>query len=126
MEDEREQVVSLSTEVESAEERMLREALVREIARELGVDGKTVKRWLRLGGWQPRQPQRRERQLDPFAEFIERSCTGSRVQWSRALPRAAGFGLNRWFDAGAAFRQAVPRAAQMVGAGHDALRDRTG
>jgi transposase len=64
---------------------MLREALVREmvarrersegikrIARELGVDRKTVKRWLRLGGWLPRQPQRRELQLDRFAEFIER------------------------------------------------------
>jgi transposase len=85
MEDEREQVVSLSTEAGLAEERMLREELVREmvarrergegikrIARELGVDRKTVKRWLRLGEWQPRQPQRRERQLDRFAEFIER------------------------------------------------------
>lgn len=85
MEDEREQIISLSTEAGSAEERMLREKLVREmvarrergegikrIARELGVDRKTVKHWLRLGGWQPRQPQRRERQLDRFAEFIER------------------------------------------------------
>jgi transposase len=45
---------------------------VKRIARELGVDRKTVKRWLRLGAWQPRQPQRRKRQLDHFAEFIER------------------------------------------------------
>jgi hypothetical protein len=85
MEDEREQVVSSPTELRSAEERMLGTELVREmvarrercegikrIARELGVDRKTVKRWLKLGAWQPRQPQRRERQLDRFAEFIER------------------------------------------------------
>ncbi len=45
---------------------------LKRIARELGVDRKTVKRWLRLGAWQPREPQRRERQLDRFAKFIER------------------------------------------------------
>ncbi|HUN58111.1 MAG TPA: hypothetical protein VMU41_08345 [Candidatus Binataceae bacterium] len=86
MEEEREQVVSSPTEVRSAEERMLEVDLVQEmvarqergegikrIARELGVDRKTVKRWLKLGAWQPRQPQRRERQMDRFAEFIERS-----------------------------------------------------
>jgi len=85
MEDEQEQVVSSPTEKRSAEERMLRADLVREIvarsergegvkriARELGVDRKTVRRWLRLGGWRPRPPQRRGRQLDRFAEFIER------------------------------------------------------
>jgi transposase len=85
MEDEREQIVSSPTELRSAEERMLGTELVREmvarrergegvkrIARELGVDRKTVKRWLKLGAWQPRQPQRRKCQLDHFAEFIER------------------------------------------------------
>ena len=45
---------------------------IKRIARELGVDRKTVKRWLRVGRWQPRQSQRRKRQLDRFAEFIER------------------------------------------------------
>ena len=45
---------------------------IKAIARELGVDRKTVKRWLRLGAWQPRQTQRRARQLDRFAAFIER------------------------------------------------------
>ena len=85
MEEDREQVVSSPTELRSAEERMLGTELVREmvarrergegikrIARERGADRKTVKRWLKLGAWQPRQPQRRERQLDRFAEFIER------------------------------------------------------
>ena len=85
MADEREEVVSPTTELRPAEEPMLGAELVREmvarwargegvkrIARELGVDRKTVKRWLRLGAWQPRQPQRRERQLDRFAELIER------------------------------------------------------
>jgi DNA invertase Pin-like site-specific DNA recombinase len=56
-------VVSSPRESDSAEERMLRGELVREIvarkergegvkriARELGVDRKTVRRWLRLGG----------------------------------------------------------------------------
>lgn len=83
MEEERERVVSSSAEG-LVEERMLGQELVREmiarrergdgikrIARELGVDRKTVKRWLRLGSWQPRQPQRRVRQLDRFAEFVE-------------------------------------------------------
>ena len=85
MEEEQKRVISLSTEVGLTEERMLGQELVREmiarrergdgikqIARELGVDRKTVKRWLRLGEWQPRRPQRRARQLDRFAEFIER------------------------------------------------------
>jgi transposase len=85
MENEWEEVVSPTTEPRSAEEPMLGAELVQEmvarrergegikrIARELGVDRKTVKRWLRLGTWQPRQPPRRARQLDGFAELIER------------------------------------------------------
>ena len=83
--EQQERVVSPPTETRSAEERMLRAELVQEIvarkergegikriARELSVDRKTVKRWLGLGGWQPRRPQRRARQLDRFAAFIER------------------------------------------------------
>ena len=83
--EQQERVVSSPTETRSAEERMLRAELVQEIvarkergegikriARELSVDRKTVKRWLGLGGWQPRRPQRRARQLDRFAAFIER------------------------------------------------------
>ena len=68
MEERLDRVVSLPREAGSAEERMLRGDLVREmvarkehgegvkrIARELGVDRKTVKPWLRLGAWQPRR-----------------------------------------------------------------------
>ena len=55
----------------AAEGQMLRADMVREmvarrergestrrIARELAVDRKTVRRWLRIGGWQPRQARR--------------------------------------------------------------------
>ncbi len=67
MEERLNRVVSPPTEAGAAEERMLRADLVREmvarkergegakrIARELGVDRKTIKRWLKLGSWQPR------------------------------------------------------------------------
>jgi helix-turn-helix protein len=76
---------SLPTASGAAEEQMLgadlviemvahkdRGAGIKQIARELGVDRKAVKRWLKLGAWQPRQVQRRARQLDRFAPFIER------------------------------------------------------
>ena len=85
MEDAQDRIVSPSTESGWAEEMMLGAELVREmvarkqrgegvkkIARELGVDRKTVKRWLKLGAWRPRQSRRRARRLDRFVEFIER------------------------------------------------------
>jgi transposase len=83
MEGSKDRVVSLPTEAGSAEERMLGADLVREmvarkergegvkrIARELGVDRKTVKRWLRVGSWQPRRSGQRPRLIDRFTEFI--------------------------------------------------------
>ena len=85
MEEARDRIVSLSTASGAAGERMLgadlvgemvarkdRGAGIKQIARELGVDRKTVRRWLKLGAWQPRQVQRRARQLDRFAPFMER------------------------------------------------------
>ena len=109
MEEGLDRVVSLPTEAGVAEERMLGADLVREmvarkergegakrIARELGVDRKTVKRWLRLGSWQPRRSRHRPRPIDRFAEFIEQRapevgwngvvCTAS--WWAWGLPGA--------------------------------------
>jgi transposase len=75
------------------EERMLREDVVKEIlarlargesvkriARELGVDRKTVKAWRRRGGWRQRPIGPRRRALDPFTTFIERRA--SEVGWN--------------------------------------------
>src|SRR5579864_3403927 len=83
MEERLDRIVSSPREPGLAEERMLRGDLVREIvarkergegikriARELVVDRKTVRRWLRLGGWQPRRPRARRRPIDQFTEFI--------------------------------------------------------
>jgi transposase len=77
----------------TAEEQMVRADLVREmvarrergestrqIARELAVDRETVRRWLRRGGWQPRQGGARPRALDPYLPFIERR--GPEVNWN--------------------------------------------
>ena len=50
------------------------------IARELGVDRKTVRRWLRLGGWQPRRLRPRRRPIEQFTEFIAQR--GPEVGWN--------------------------------------------
>jgi transposase len=96
MKEVQDRIVSPLTEVGSAEERMVGAELVREmvarrergqgvkrIARELGVDRKTVKRWLRLGAWRPRRPQQRARQLDRFAEFLKQRAP--EVGWNGAV-----------------------------------------
>ena len=96
MEEGLDRVVSQPTEAGLAEERMLGADLVREmvarkergegakrIARELGVDRKTVKRWLRLGSWQPRRTGHRPRPIDRFTEFIEQRAP--EVGWNGAV-----------------------------------------
>jgi transposase len=107
MDEELNRVVSLPSEPGLAEERMLRGDLVREIvagkargegvkriARELGIDRKTVKRWLRVGSWQPRQSRRLPKPIDQFAQFIERR--GPEVGWNGVVLHreltALGFG----------------------------------
>jgi transposase len=83
------------SKVEAAEGAMLRADTVREIlarldrgekvkriARELGVDRKTVKRWRRLGGWRA-QRRHRASMLERFRVFIERR--GPEVAWNAAV-----------------------------------------
>jgi transposase len=107
MEEGLDRIVSLSTASGSAEERMLGAELVSEmvarkdrgegikqIARELGVGRKTVKRWLKLGAWQPRQVRRRARQLDQFAAFIERRAPEVGFNGAVLYRELQGLGFN--------------------------------
>jgi transposase len=84
-----------SIDLESAEGLMLKEDEVREvlsrikrgekiktIARELGVDRKTIKRWRQMGGWHP-QKRRRPRKIDAFKEFVEHR--GVEVEWNAVV-----------------------------------------
>ena len=56
---------------------------IKRIARELGVDRKTVKAWRRRGGWRPRVVGRRRRAVDAFATFIERRAP--EVGWNSVV-----------------------------------------
>jgi transposase len=55
---------------------------VKRIARELGIDRKTVKRWRARGSWRP-QRRRRRRRLETFGVFIDRR--GPEVGWNAAV-----------------------------------------
>lgn len=79
-----------------SEESMLREDMVQEmlarlargegvktIARDLGVDRKTVKRWRRMGRWQPRRGRPRARGLDPYFERLAQR--GPEVSWNAVV-----------------------------------------
>jgi transposase len=63
--------------------RLARGEGVRAIARELGVDRKTVKRWRRLGQWRPRQGRPRPRGLDPYLERLAQR--GPEVGWNAVV-----------------------------------------
>lgn len=89
-------LASAPSATNSGEERMLREDIVGEIlarlargqgvktiARELGIDRKTVKRWRRKGEWRRRQGPRRPSQITPFIPFLERR--GPEVSWNGAV-----------------------------------------
>ena len=73
--------------------RLARGEHVKTIARELGVDKKTIKRWRRRGAWQPRVPRVYVKAIDAYREFLMRR--GPEVGWNgivllREL-RAQGF-----------------------------------
>lgn len=89
-------VGSVPCDHHGSEEPMLREDTVQEIlarvargegiktiARELGVDRKTVKRWRRQGQWQPRQSQARPRGVAPYLEQLTQR--GPEVGWNAVV-----------------------------------------
>ncbi len=89
-------VGSLPRSDRSAEGMMLREDVVqailarlargegvKRIARELGVDRTTVKRWQRRGQWRPRPSRPRPSPLDPYVAFLERRAP--EVGWNGAV-----------------------------------------
>src|SRR5580704_19094290 len=115
MEEQLEGVAFPPTAMEAAEGEMVRADLVREIvarrergestrqiARELAVDRKTVRRWLRIGGWQPRQGGERPRAIDPYVEFIEAARARGGLERSGTASGAGGAGIQRQLSAGAA------------------------
>lgn len=63
--------------------RLARGESVKAIARELRMDRKTVKRWRRLGQWQPRQGRPRPRSLDPYLDRLAQR--GPEVGWNAVV-----------------------------------------
>jgi len=63
--------------------RLARGEGVKALARELGVDRKTVKRWRRLGQWRPRQGRPRPRGVDPYLERLAQR--GPEVGWNAVV-----------------------------------------
>ena len=63
--------------------RLARGEKIKAIARELGVDRHTVKRWRRLGQWRPRQGQPRPCGVDPYRERLAQR--GPEVGWNAVV-----------------------------------------
>src|SRR5258708_23487298 len=66
---------------------------VKRIEREFGVDRKTIKRWLRLGNWQPRQARLLSKPIDRFAEFHRAARARGRPEWCGAPSRTPRVGF---------------------------------
>ena len=73
--------------------RLARGEGIKTIARELGVDRKTVKRWRRLGQWRPHQGRPRPRGVDPYLERLAQR--GPEVGWNAVVlhPELQGLGF---------------------------------
>jgi transposase len=106
MDDQRTDVGSTPVPGAPVEGSMLREDVVREvlarlargeqvkaIARELGVDKKTIKRWRQRGAWRPGAPRVYAKAIDAYRPFLERR--GPEVGWTGVVLlrelRAQGF-----------------------------------
>ena len=63
--------------------RLARGEHVKAIARELGVDKKTIKRWRHQGEWRPRAPRVYPKAIDGYRSFLERR--GPEVGWNGAV-----------------------------------------
>jgi transposase len=63
--------------------RLARGEGVKTIARTLGVDRKTVKRWRRLGQWHPRPGRARPSGLDPYRDRLRQR--GPEVGWNAVV-----------------------------------------
>lgn len=63
--------------------RLARGEQVKTIARELGVDKKTIKRWRQRGAWRPRAPRVYAKAIDAHRPFLERR--GPEVGWNGAV-----------------------------------------
>ncbi len=63
--------------------RLARGEQVKAIARELGIDKKTIKRWRRCGAWRPRAPRVYVKAIDAHRPFLERR--GPEVGWNATV-----------------------------------------
>jgi transposase len=73
--------------------RLARGEPVKAIARELGIDKKTINRWRQRGAWRPRAPRAYPKAIDVYRPFLERR--GPEVGWNGVVLlrelRAQGF-----------------------------------
>jgi transposase len=60
--------------------RLARDEHIKTVARELGVDKKTIKRWRRRGEWRPRVTPARLKAIDAYRPFLARR--GPEVGWN--------------------------------------------
>ena len=105
--------------------RLARGECVKAIARELGVDKKTIKRWRARGEWRPRTTAGRAKAIDAYRLFLARR--GPEVGWKgMVLHRELRRGLHGRLSAGPAGAAAGADDAPVGGARDRAVRDGPG